>query len=465
MKKYLLSLLAIGLISITNAQKETDNWFFGVNSGLDFTSGAPVQQAGASYSMSEGCASISTSAGALLFYSDGTQIWNANHTLMPNGTDLHGDISSTQSCIIVPKPGSATQYYIFTTDSDGDTAGFKYSIVDMTLQSGLGDVTSSKNISVQDTVTEKLVAIRTTVGGTYWIVTHQWNTDAFYSYQLTALGLQAPVISHTGTVHNSSVIQNTYGQMKFNMCGTKLAVAIGYQDIIEVFDFNLNTGTVSNPMTLTMNDHVYGVEFSPNSDLLYVSTYDITGTLLQYNISLATMPLILASRTPLTVTPDIYGLQIASDGKIYVARSFGSQYLGVINSPNTPSVGCNYVENGVDLDTAFMGNTSALSLPGFMQTYLKNTLSIVCPGAGIDDEILNGIGIYPNPSADEFFIAFSEITTPVALTTYDCSGKMIEEMVISENGVFTFGKRYQAGIYFVRMSIGGDFRTFKMIKT
>jgi hypothetical protein len=463
MKRILLVSAILTTSIFLQAQKETDHWFFGVTAGLDFTSGTPVAQTGAVYSIPEGCASISSPTGTLLFYTDGSQVWNANHQLMPNGTDLHGDISSSQSSIIVPSPSSSTQYYIFTTDADGDTAGFKYSMVDMTLHSGLGDITT-KNVPIQDSVTEKLVAIRTTVGGSYWILTHKWNSDAFYAYELNGLGLQAPVISHTGIIHTDSVIQNTYGQMKFNMCGTKLAVAIGYMNTIQVFDFNINSGVVSNPLTLHMQDHVYGVEFSPNSDLLYISNYDVSGTLLQYNITLATMPLILASRTPLTLTADIYGLQMGSDGKIYCARSYGSQYAGVINSPNTVGFTCNYVENGVNLDTAFNGYSCALGLPGFMQTYLKNALNITCVStAGIEESAMDGIGVYPNPSSEEFYLDLSDLSGTIEITVVDYTGKLIEnKKLISE--AYIFGRNYIPGIYLVTIRSGMGSRVLKLVK-
>jgi len=81
-------------------------------------------------------------------------------------------------------------------------------------------------------------------------MTHKWGTDAFYAYQLTGAGLQTPVISHAGTIHNTSTFQNTYGQMKFNNCGTKLALAVSYQNLIEYFDFNINSGVVSNSVSL-----------------------------------------------------------------------------------------------------------------------------------------------------------------------------------------------------------------------
>jgi hypothetical protein len=464
MKKLILLLVFTTTLFQLSAQKETDHWYFGLNCGMNFTSGAPVQETPpVSYSINEGTSSLSTSAGNLMMWSDGTQLFNANHAVMPNGSGLNGDISTTQSSIIIPKPASATQYYLFTLAPDGGPNGFQYSIVDMSLDGGLGDITATKNVFVEDSMTEKMCAIRTTVGGSYWILTHRWTTNEFYAYELTASGLQPPVISAVGSVHNDSTFQNTYGQMKFNMCGTKVALAIGYQNTVEVFDFNQNTGVVSNALTLPQNDHVYGIEFSPNSDLLYIAGYDISGTLLQYNISLGSLPLITASRTPLTITADLYALQIASDGKIYVARSFPNPYVGVINSPNTTGFACNYVDNGVPLDTAGNGNMCGLGLPSFLQTYLKNTLSIVCAGAGIEDETFASIGIYPNPSDEEFFIELNGLEN-VEITVVDYAGRMIEHGFSTETYI-RFGKKYIPGIYLVTVRSGNASRVFKVVKS
>ena len=61
---------------------------------------------------------------------------------IPNGFGSMGNSSSTQSALIVQKPGSNNIYYIFTTDASGGQNGFQYSIVDMTLNGGLGDATT-----------------------------------------------------------------------------------------------------------------------------------------------------------------------------------------------------------------------------------------------------------------------------------------------------------------------------------
>src|SRR6186713_1424963 len=161
MKKQLLYLTF--LISITAAaQKENNMWYFGKNAGLDFNSGAPVPLTNSAMNTWEGSASVADPVtGNLLFYTNGEFVWNSNHNLMPNGNGLWGQYSSCQSSLIVPVPGNSTNYYVFTTDAA--TGGFPnagmmaYSIVDMSLAGGLGDVTV-KNVALFDTTTEKLTA-------------------------------------------------------------------------------------------------------------------------------------------------------------------------------------------------------------------------------------------------------------------------------------------------------------------
>ncbi len=458
MKNILTQLFILGIVSTSMAQKETDKWFFGSGAALDFTGGAPVVISSPMYT-SEGTSAISDATGKLRFFTNGVDVYDSTKTIMPNGTGLMGDISTTQSALIVPNPSSATQYYIFTAGADG-AGDFRYSIVDMTLNAGLGDVMlTNKNILLTDSITEKIAAVRDGANG-IWIVTHKWGTNQFYSYHLTTSGLMPPVITGVGTIHNTGVIQNTYGQLKFNNCGTRLACAVGYQDIVELFDFNLTTGIVSNPLTINMSDNVYGVEFSPSGNYLYVTSYFSSCKLAQFDISLATLPLILASKVPLSATDDLYGLQLGPDGKIYLSRSFATPFLGVINNPEVSGFGCNYVENGLDLDPLFMGANGALSLPSFMQTYLKLATEATCLSTEItESKLIDLISVYPNPTNNNFSIDCSRANASVSI--YDYLGKLIDRKE-NINSVFSFGSEYAKGVYFVYVI--SDKNSIKIIK-
>src|SRR6266487_6065397 len=107
---FILVLISFSL----SAQKEGYIWYFGYNAGLDFNYGSPpkVLTDGQVHAY-EGCATISTKFGKLLFYTDGITVWDRTHQAMPNGKGLLGNNSSTQSGIIVPYPGNANLYFLF----------------------------------------------------------------------------------------------------------------------------------------------------------------------------------------------------------------------------------------------------------------------------------------------------------------------------------------------------------------
>jgi hypothetical protein len=259
-------------------------------------------------------------------------------------------------------------------------------------------------------------------------------------------------------------MQNTYGQMKFNPCGNKVALTIGYDDKWELFDFNTNTGMVSSPKTFYQTAHVYGIEFSAESSKIYLSTYDVNKTLVQYDISLTPTLAIAASETTISATPSIYGLQLANDGKIYVCKSF-SQYVGVVNSPSVAGVACNYNDTQVDVDPSFMGVTAALSLPGFPQNYFLPT-GFVCPAVtttGIKEiSVQHDMPlIYPNPSANNFSV---QTKGPSKIEVYSSNGKLIEVLTSEKNETLTFGENYAKGIYFVNTLDGGKTAGIKIIK-
>ena len=189
--KHLLSILL--LISFTTrAQlgKEARHWQFGYWCALDFSSNPPIVGIG-DFATTEGCASISNVAtGQLLFYTDGITAWDRNDNQMPNGFGMiGGQGTSTQAALIVPKPGSSTIYYLISADQGGyfrpPNQGVHYSIVDMSLNGGLGDVTTKNTLLTPPPATEKLTAVRHCNGVDYWIITLPFNSNAFNVYLFT----------------------------------------------------------------------------------------------------------------------------------------------------------------------------------------------------------------------------------------------------------------------------------------
>ena len=130
------------------SQGEVNNWYFGNHAAISFNSGSPVALTNSAMQTNEGCATLSDASGQLLFYTDGSTVYDRNHQVMPNGTGLMGHESTTQSGTIVPLPGSTNLFYVFTLDQMATPNGYRYSIVDLNLNGGLGAVTSTKNILI-----------------------------------------------------------------------------------------------------------------------------------------------------------------------------------------------------------------------------------------------------------------------------------------------------------------------------
>ena len=101
MKKYIY--IIVLFYQIVAAQNEGNIWYFGYGAGIDFNSGSPVPISDGQLNTEEGCASISDENGDLLFYTDGTTVYNKSHSPMVNGTNLLADSSATQSSIILKK--------------------------------------------------------------------------------------------------------------------------------------------------------------------------------------------------------------------------------------------------------------------------------------------------------------------------------------------------------------------------
>jgi hypothetical protein len=326
---------------------------------------------------SEGCSTVSDQNGSLLFYTDGISVWTKQHVLMANGTGLMGHPSAAQSGLVVKQPNNANIYYLFTVDVAGGISGLRYSIIDMSLAAGMGSVTV-KNILVYTPTTEKLTAVRSSNNLDVWIVTHEWGSNNFRSYKLTAAGLNTvAVISSAGTSHSGNNVQFAVGCMKISPNGTKLALAISNHpmNVLELFDFNSSTGIVSNSVLLqSAQAFVYGVEFSPNSTILYnTEIISFSSKVKQWNLSNTNSVNIVSSGTVIgsRANGQFFGIQLANNGKIYVATQ-SSFSLSVINSPDLLGSSCAF-----SLDAQSLGNkNSEMGLPTFIaMPYFRNIFS------------------------------------------------------------------------------------------
>lgn len=419
------------------AQREANVWYFGNHAGIDFNSGAPIPLTDGHISRWEGVATFCDSLGQLLFYTDGDSVWTRNHQMMQGGFDLLGHPSSTESAIIVPLPNNDSLYYLMTVDEEGGEDGVCYNIVNMKLNNGFGAIIE-KNIPLIAPTVEKLTAVRHQNNRDFWIITHGWETDSFFVFLVTPDGIEMPPqIFEIGTSHEDLGIHgnNAVGYMRVSPNGDKIALALQVNMIFELFDFNNLTGEISNHIILNdVGTGPYGVEFSADGAKLYMTSYKY---LYQADITSNNSITINNSITLIdsSATNNFFGaLQLATDGKIYLAHEFSS-FLGVINNPSNSGLVCNFELDGLWLK----GKQSRLGLPNFIQSYFvppdfrvsslcfgDSTLFIINDISGIDSVLWN--------FGDEFSEQnVSKLFSPKHL--YSNSGNFFVELTIWKNGI------------------------------
>ncbi len=346
----ILIFISFNLVAQNPEIKRTWHWYFGWGAGLDFSNDTVVADTNGMIYTVEASAAISDTTGSILFYTDGVTVWNANHDTMPNGKNLAGCnfyLSSTQGALVVPKPGSNILYYLFTTDCHEDNFqnGLRYSIVDMSLNGGLGEVTD-KNVLLFAPGLEDLASVHHNNGIDIWIVSHEVSTNNFRTYLVTSSGIDTiPVISNIGSISPVEV-----ARLRLSPDGKKMTKLIYYDGTpytLELYSFDNNTGIISNTIPLSTDLLLFSSAFSPDNSKLYVID-GLNLAIHQYDLCNKDSAQIVDSKITIAYPMGGGDMRLGPDGKIYVSLD-GENYVGVIHNPNEYGVSCNYQDTGVYL--------------------------------------------------------------------------------------------------------------------
>jgi gliding motility-associated-like protein len=388
------------------AQKEVYRWYFGYNAGINFnTTPASLLTDGQTYTR-EGVATICDgSTGDLLFYTEGSTVWNAKHKVMPDGTGLQGDPSSSQSGVVVPFPGHPGQYYLFTTMTD---KGFRYNLVDMALDNGMGDIVpGTKNTALlsNNLSTEKIGATRHCNGRDFWVITHAVGNANYYVYLVTSAGISAPTVYTTGSVIHSGGWEEA-GVLKFSDDGgtlvhTLAAMQQGQMSKVDLLKFNNATGVLSAPFETLNIVFPLGSDFSSDGKLLYVVSmnYMVWSRIYQYDLTAANVNASQVIVANVTVPLQIGGVQMGPDRRMYVGyeKGDGYRYVGLIHKPDVKGTGCNFEQDAMDMDPTGQGlRRTSVCFPTFVKSFLyvpaDFTVSTICDGKSTF-KLVNDVGV------------------------------------------------------------------------
>ena len=238
--------------------------------------------------------------GNLLFYTDGENVYDANHELVPNGSGLGGNVSINRAASVMPMPYTDGEYYIFTNPGSAGPE-ILYSVADRNLTGNAaggeppaGDIDAGrKNIGTGLTnPSEAMIVIKRDIDN-YWVITNDRTT---YDYQVLSISNGTLGLIQTFDLNDVSAPDFAAASFAYDENTSTLAVAPKDANRnVTLYNFNINTGvlTLNRAIFNTGNsdsatEAVYDIEWSGNGENLYISRHGGSGQvadLYQYNLS------------------------------------------------------------------------------------------------------------------------------------------------------------------------------------
>jgi hypothetical protein len=363
-------------------------------------------------------AGICDKRGDLLFYTNGIYIADATHDTMQNGGNLTpGQITTTwrdlgmpltQSAIVLPNPADTNEYLLFhfivnASDISSDT--LVMTTINMSHNNGLGSVTSKNQpVYIDSMVSGQLTAVKHGNGRDWWLLCHQFNSDAFLLFLITPAGINGPSVHHLGQniKYPSQACFSPNGQWYANYDNTYGLV---------LMNFDRCSGAFSNFLNFYLPDSSVcsGCCFSPNSKLLYASSRSFLYQLNLYS------PNIQASLDTVAVWDGYYDplpmqfvyQQLAPDNKVYITGWGAVHSLNVIEFPDSIGVACGVAQHSIILPG--LNNGSMPNYPFYELGALPNSS---CDTISSFIDVMNddySIVIFPNPALNKVTVTSSQI--------------------------------------------------------
>ncbi|MCX6270258.1 MAG: hypothetical protein NTU44_03390 [Bacteroidetes bacterium] len=463
-RKFFLFILSLIVSFLVNAQVSIDQkrdniWMFGYDNFPPYAGGtvlnfncSPLSTTYTSQELNLDLtdASICGTNGQLLFYTNGMYVANSNYQIMPNGDSLNpGDLFNyfdgmgyrlAQGALILPKSNSESLYYIlheklvWSDDYFALCSGLYYTIVDMSLNNGLGDVIIRNVPILEDSLDPGCItATRHANGRDWWILIPEFLHNKYFLYLLNPQGLNLISTQNIGTASYMMEL----GQACFSPDGSKYvrysATDINLPYRLEVFNFDRCTGLLSNYKNLWYVDNAWstGIAISPNSRYMYVSAelridqYDLQAEdIAASKQTVAVYDGFIDPMFPLGST-HFYLEQVGPDGKIYICATNGVRYLHVINHPDLPGTACDVQQHAVQLNTF-----NSMSLPNFPNFRLGALPCSTCDTLGLGGTVVDGNILYDN-----------NLLTPVDscwVILKTLNGMAIDSVLSNQEGYYRF---------------------------
>ncbi len=452
MKKYIFLYCVLFLTTLSFAQKHDNIWPMGYaslssnNYLINFTDSFEIIPINLGANMAElANASICDSTGNLLFYTNGAKIIDSTHNLMQNGDNLnqildsiaiypnnsiYWDYGYPSKVMILPSKNNKYHVFHIERGRNGVLSFFalqlNHSIVDMSLNNGLGSVISKNKPIINDTIAGQgymLEACKHANGQDWWILVPEYESNAYYRFLLTTDSLYGPFRQEVG--YSFSWIDYN-GQAIFSPNGS-LYLRYDPQNQAHLYDFNRCTGELSyrQQINVPSNSNAGGAAISSNSRFLYIANDTIV---FQYDLQAA---YINASRVTVAVwdgfqsqPPFGFGfdqMQLAPNGKIYELTLSREDSLHVIENPDSAGLACNFRRNAIATPSY-----NGIALPNFphFRTLALPPGACDTTGVALLPVLKERIKIYPNPSYNSRFNIAATQSSPDYVQIHDLLGRL-----------------------------------------
>lgn len=365
---------------------------------------------------------ISNEEGHLLFYFNGLYVEDSTFQIMANGDTLNPyDVNTfgyglPQGGAIIPYPEHDNQYLLFNITRDYipipdiyyEGIEFYYSIIDMTENNGFGEVILRKELLIADTITYgKIVTTRHANGRDWWILINERFTNKYYTILVNPNGPQLQEQQVIGDTINDELGQGRFSpDGSFYVVYNGVSTAIG--SFLDIYDFDRCTGLLSNSRHIAFNDSpvAAGMAISPNSRFVYASSglflyqYDLWAD----NIEASRITIGEYDGFQGNLSTTFHQMQLAPDGKIYMACGNTTFYLHVIHNPNEKGLACNFEQHGIKLPTR-----NGFSVPYHPNYRLGPIDGSFCDTLGIDN-IPFAAFRHDQDTLDDLYFEFTDLS-------------------------------------------------------
>lgn len=385
-------------------------------------------------------ATICDSLGNLLMSSNGVWIANATGDTMDNGAGLNpgffvnswpNGLLIVNGNIILPYPGDTNQYVLIhqtNNDPDYPSNELYYSVIDKTLDTGLGSVISKNNVIFQDTIIWGIAACRHANGRDWWIVTIKDSSDVALKILFDNTGIASVDTQHLGFLPWGYGVTS---RIQFTQQGDKFIYSTydnptDRNSSIILSDFDRCTGVFSSTQTklLSQGSYIWGQAFSPSGQYAYAATSNL---LFQVDVNTLQVDTV-GIYDGFYDLPNAYTtfgpMYLAANGHIYMTSMGSALRIHEISAPDSAGAFCNFQQHNI-----FLNFWNFRAVPNHPNYYLGCDTSLGCPclaNVGLQENYpFHKLNIYPNPNNGNFNIGYPAMPQSSLLQVYDINGKII----------------------------------------